>query len=131
MVSKPKEAPLTSPIPRRVLFVDLDGTLTDPAEGIVGCFRLALAALERPAPPGADLAWIIGPPLRRSFADMLGGTGDAEQALAIYRARYGAEGLFEAAVYEGVHEALAEMKAAGTRLILCTSKPAVYAARIL
>ena len=126
-----KEAPLTTPIPRRVLLVDLDGTLTDPAEGIVGCFRLALASLGRPAPPSADLAWIIGPPLRRSFAKMLGGAADPEEALAIYRARYGTEGLFEAAVYDGVHEALAEMKAAGTRLFLCTSKPGVYAARIL
>ena len=117
--------------PRRVLFVDLDGTLTDPAEGIVGCFRLALAALGRPAPPGADLAWIIGPPLRRSFAEMLGGAADAEEAIAIYRARYGTEGLFEATIYEGIHDALADMTAAGTRLILCTSKPSFYAARIL
>ena len=83
---KPKEAPLTTPIPRRILLVDLDGTLTDPAKGIVGCFRLALAALGRPAPPSADLAWIIGPPLRRSFAEMLGGGADAEEALDIYRA---------------------------------------------
>ncbi len=55
----------------------------------------------------------------------------AEEALDIYRARYGTEGLFEATVYDGVREALAEMKAAGVRLFLCTSKPAVYAARIL
>ncbi len=126
-----KEAASTTPISRRVLLVDLDGTLTDPAEGIVGCFRLALAALGRPAPPSADLRWIIGPPLRRSFAEMLGGAADPEEALTIYRARYGAEGLFEATVYEGVDGALAEMKAAGTRLFLCTSKPAVYATRIL
>ena len=56
-----KEAASTTAISRRVLLVDLDGTLTDPAEGIIGCFRLALAALGRPAPPSADLRWIIGP----------------------------------------------------------------------
>ena len=122
---------MNTPNPRRVLLVDLDGTLTNPAEGIVGSFRFALAVMGRPAPPEADLGWIIGPPLRRTFADMLGGAADAEAALAVYRARYGTEGLFQAAVYDGVPEALAEIKASGGRLILCTSKPAVYAVRIL
>jgi phosphoglycolate phosphatase len=116
---------------RNVLFVDLDGTLTDPARGIVGSFRFALAAMERPAPPDADLEWIIGPPLRQSFAKMLGGASEAEEALAVYRTRYGATGLFEAVVYDGVPEALARLKQAGARLFLCTSKPAVYARRIL
>jgi phosphoglycolate phosphatase len=122
---------MNTPNPRRVLLVDLDGTLTDPAEGIVGSFRFALAAMGRPAQPQADLGWIIGPPLRQTFADMLGGAADVEAALAVYRARYGTEGLFEAAVYDGVPEALEEIKASGARLFLCTSKPAVYAARIL
>jgi phosphoglycolate phosphatase len=116
---------------RRVLLVDLDGTLTDPAEGIVGCFRLALEALGRSPPPAAELTWIIGPSLRRSFAEMLGGAGDPEEALGIYRRRYSTEGLFEAVVYDGVSAALTDLRAAGTRLFLCTSKPAVFAERIL
>jgi phosphoglycolate phosphatase len=116
---------------RRVLLVDLDGTLTDPAEGIVGSFRFALEALGQSPPPAAELTWIIGPPLRRSFAEMLGETGDPAEALAIYRGRYSTEGLFEAVVYDGVREALAYLRATGTRLFLCTAKPAVYAERIL
>jgi phosphoglycolate phosphatase len=116
---------------RSVLFVDLDGTLTDPFLGIVGCFRLALEAMGRKAPPAAELAWIIGPPLRRSFAQMLGGTGDAEEALGFYRACYSKKGLFEAQVYEGAPAALAELRAAGVRLFLCTAKPTVYAEPIL
>jgi oligopeptidase B len=116
---------------RSVLLVDLDGTLTDPAEGIVGCFRFALEALGRTAPPAAGLTWIIGPPLRRSFADLLDGAADPEKALAIYRSCYSKEGLFEAVVYGGVPEALAALKGAGVRLILCTAKPHVYATRIL
>jgi phosphoglycolate phosphatase len=116
---------------RSVLLVDLDGTLTDPAEGIVGCFRLALEALGRTAPPAAELTWIIGPPLRGCFAEALKGEGDPEEALNIYRRRYSTEGLFEALVYEGVNEALSELSAAGTRLFLCTAKPLVYAERIL
>src|SRR5271165_5099141 len=104
---------LTNRDRRHVLLVDLDGTLTDPAEGIVGCFRFALEALGRPAPAAADLTGIIGPPLRRSFADRLGGAPDAEAALAIYRSRYAAEGIFEAIVYEGVPGALEALKSAG------------------
>ena len=112
--------------------VDLDGTLTDPAAGIVGCFRFALEAMGRTAPPAVGLTWIIGPPLsavvRRPSRC---GAADAETALAIYRSRYATEGLFEATVYDGIPEALATIKGAGARLILCTAKPQVYAARIL
>jgi phosphoglycolate phosphatase len=116
---------------RSVLFVDLDGTLTDPVEGIVGCFRHALETVGRNAPPAAELTWIIGPPLRRSFAQMLGGTGEAEKALGVYRACYSTKGLFEARVYEGAPAALAELRATGVRLFLCTAKPVVYAEPIL
>ena len=116
---------------RGVLLVDLDGTLIDPAEGIVGCFRFALEALGRIPPPAVDLTWIIGPPLRRSFAEMLGGEGDPEEALRIYRGRYSTVGLFEAVVYDGVRQTLAELNEGGVRLFLCTTKPAVYAQRIV
>ena len=122
---------MTAATHANVLLVDLDGTLTDPAEGIAGSFRCALEAMGRRAPPAVELTWIIGPPLRSSFAVMLGGPEEAEAALAIYRARYGSVGLFEAYVYDGVPEALDALKSAGARLVLCTSKPRVYAVRVL
>jgi phosphoglycolate phosphatase len=122
---------MTMPNPRSALLVDLDGTLTDPADGIVGCFRFALETLGKAAPPAADLGWIIGPPLRGCFAEVLGAGGDPEEALKAYRSRYSTGGLFEAAVYAGVDEALAELRAGGARLFLCTAKPIVYAERIL
>jgi phosphoglycolate phosphatase len=127
----PSRTVAEAPNRRSALLVDLDGTLTDPAEGIVGCFRLALEALGRSAPPAAELTWIIGPPLRGCFAEALKGEGDPEEALRIYRGRYSTEGLFEALVYEGINEALTELSAAGARLFLCTAKPLVYAERIL
>ena len=92
---------------------------------------MALEALGRSPPPAAELNWIIGPPLRGCFAQALDGEGDPEEALKIYRGRYSTEGLFEAYVYDGVKETLAEMRATGTRLFLCTAKPLVYAKRIL
>jgi phosphoglycolate phosphatase len=123
--------PTGEPNQRTALLVDLDGTLTDPAKGIIGCFRLALETLGRTAPPAAELHWIIGPPLRGCFAEALRGEGDPEEALKIYRGRYSTDGLFEAVVYDGVKETLADLRVAGTRLFLCTAKPLVYAERIL
>lgn len=122
---------MTKPNRRNALLIDLDGTLIDPAEGIVGCFRLALETLGRSPPPAAELTWIIGPPLRRCFAEALDGKGDPEEALKIYRDRYSTKGLFEAVVYDGVKETLADLRTAGARLFLCTAKPLLYAERIL
>lgn len=122
---------MTAQAPRDALLVDLDGTLTDPADGIVGCFREAVEAMGRTAPAAKDLTWIIGPPMRQAFAEVLGLDADVQKALGHYRDCYGTGGLFEASVYAGIPEALGEMKASGTRLFLCTSKPILYAHRIL
>jgi phosphoglycolate phosphatase-like HAD superfamily hydrolase len=114
-----------------VVLLDLDGTLTDPASGILSAVRAALVELGRPPPEAAALRWVIGPPLRASFARLLGGTDQVETALALYRERYGAGGLFDAELYPGVRAALAAMAGRGWRLWLCTAKPAVYAERIV
>lgn len=113
------------------ILLDLDGTLIDPAPGILGCCRHALKALGCPVGPEEDLRWVIGPPPRASFARLLGGRGDLEEAVRIYRARYGETGLFEAAVYPGVVETLAALRARGHTLLLCTSKARPFAERIV
>lgn len=116
---------------RSTLLLDLDGTLVDPAPGIIGSCRYALKALGAPAPDDADLSWIIGPPLRASFSKLLGGRGDAEAALQFYRERYSATGLYEAKPYPTMLEVLEARARSGTRLILCTAKPKVFAQRVL
>src|SRR3954465_14896320 len=78
------------------LLVDLDGTITDPAPGMIGGFRFALKRLGVPPPPVEDLRWIIGPPTRLSFPKFLRPDQDVEEAVRLYRERYGADGLFEA-----------------------------------
>lgn len=113
------------------LLFDLDGTLVDPEPGIVGSVRYALAGMGREIDPNADLTWVIGPPLRQSFATLLEGNGDPEAALALYRERYGTVGLTEAAVYPDIPDALAALGQPPTRLIVCTSKPRVFAVRVL
>lgn len=75
---------------------------------------------------------ILGPPLSDSFENILGVEPErVPEAIAHYRAYYREKGLFENRVYEGVYGMLGELKAAGLGLYLATSKPAVFAERIL
>lgn len=117
----------------RVLLFDLDGTLTDPRPGIVGCIRFALDRLGVSCPSDDVLAGYIGPPLRGTFATLLD-TTDAdriEQALQLYRQRFADKGLYENKVYEGVPAMLDAVGHMGCAAYVATSKPAVYAERIV
>ena len=113
------------------LFVDLDGTITDPAPGMIGAYRFALERMGVAPPPAEDLLWIIGPPTRRSFPKLLRPDQDVEEAVRLYRERYSADGLFEARVYDGMPDALQALRALPARLFVCTAKPQVFAAPIL
>jgi phosphoglycolate phosphatase len=113
------------------VLIDLDGTLLDPSAGLIASIQHALKQLGRPVPPATDLTWMIGPPLRVSFAQLLGGTEETEAAVAHYRAYYGARGMYEAAVYAGIPEALEALRAAGCHLIVATAKPHHFARPIL
>lgn len=114
-----------------VLF-DLDGTLTDPKTGILGCIRHALEVLGKPCPPERELVGAIGPPLRETFAEL--GVGDpaaVERAVAAYRDRFTSVGMFENEVYHGIPELLAALREGRARLFVATSKPQVFAEQIL
>lgn len=115
------------------VLLDLDGTLTNPEQGIVGCIRHALVALDRTLPADCDLARYIGPPLADAFRELLATDDRAEvdAAITAYRARFASVGLFENEVYAGIPEALDALTAQGARLFLATSKPLVYARRIV
>lgn len=115
------------------LFFDLDGTLTDPKPGIVGCLRHALVSLGVAAPPDEKLASCIGPPLHDSLRSILGPGRVAllPKALELYRERFGVMGMFENRVYPGIPEALEALATVGWRLWVVTSKPVVFAKPIL
>lgn len=115
----------------RALLFDLDGTLTDSAPGIFRCVSAALLQLGMPAPPQTDMRAMIGPPLHETFERYLGSPDLVEQAIAHYRACYAASGMYESAVYPGIPDLLADLHAAGARMLLATSKPQVYAAQII
>jgi phosphoglycolate phosphatase len=122
---------LYSPRYRAVIF-DLDGTLTDPAEGITRCIAYALERMHAAVPAETALLDWIGPPLREHFTSYLGGDAAAgEQALACYRERFATVGLFENRVYAGIPALLADLHGHGCRVLLATGKPQPYARRIL
>jgi len=113
------------------LLFDLDGTLTDPKEGICKSFQYALQKFgiqEREE----NLLKVIGPPLIDSFREFYGmNEEDGQKAVAYYRERFSVTGLYENQVYEGIPQMLSALKNAGKILCLATCKPEVYARRIL
>jgi phosphoglycolate phosphatase len=115
------------------LLFDLDGTLTDPLVGIGRSLQHAMARMGREPPALEALARYVGPPLRDTLAELLGSDDPAmvERAVRHYRERFGDVGLFENTVYAGVPDAVAALAARGHRLLVATSKPTIYARRIV
>jgi phosphoglycolate phosphatase len=118
-------------MPTETLFFDLDGTLTDPKPGITGSIQYALRKLDRPVPSQDELAWCIGPPLRASFVTLLGGEEHADRAVELYRERFSDVGLFENSVYPEIEGVLAKLSQSGFRMFVATSKPHLFARRII
>jgi phosphoglycolate phosphatase len=113
------------------IYFDLDGTLTDPKTGITRCIRYALNELGHRAPSEDELTWCIGPPLRASLRQLVGTDERADLALSLYRKRFSEIGLYENSVYPQIEEVLATLRRSGHRLFVATSKPGVYAERII
>lgn len=113
-----------------VLF-DLDGTITQPASGIISSFIHALRELNRPVPDKSSLTWIIGPALRESFSKFISDRAEVEKAIALYRDYYTRQGIFDASVFSGIPETLRGLKQDGYNLMVCTAKPRPFAERIL
>ena len=114
----------------RYVYIDLDGTLTDPFEGISNCIGYALERLGQARPGDDELRRFIGPPLLETFEELLG-RERAPRALGYYRERFGDIGWRENAVYPGIHDALRTMTDAGHCCFVATTKPHVFARRIV
>lgn len=111
---------------------DLDGTLTDPGEGITRSVQYALSKFGINVENRQELYCFIGPPLHESFEVYYGfSRPDAMRAVDAYREYYSVKGIFENEVYGGIREALADLQKSGVKLCLATSKPEYYARQIL
>lgn len=114
-----------------ILF-DLDGTLTDPGLGITNSVWHALKKYNIAVEDREELYCFIGPPLIDSFVKYYGFTEEqAREAVGYYREYFTDKGMFENVAYDGVEELLKELKEAGKRLIVATSKPEIFAKQIL
>ena len=113
------------------IFFDLDGTLTDPKEGITNSVAYALASFGIQEDPDR-LTPFIGPPLIDSFMEFYHFDGPtAQKAVEKYREYFSQKGIFENKVFSGTQPLLAQLKAAGKTVCLATSKPEVFARQIL
>lgn len=114
------------------LLFDLDGTISDPKEGICKSFQHALRHFGINVENLDDLEMVIGPPLRDSFQEFYGMSAeDAELGTTIYRERFGKVGLFENEIYPGMKPMLEKMVDNGATLAIASSKPMEYIHEIL
>ncbi|HIS92302.1 MAG TPA: HAD family hydrolase [Candidatus Alectryocaccomicrobium excrementavium] len=115
-----------------VLLFDLDGTLTDPSVGITNSVMYALRHMGVEPPERRTLYKFIGPPLMDSFAQEYGfSQEEARQAISWYREYFQDRGIFENAPYPGIADVLHALRGTGKRLLVATSKPEIFARRIL
>lgn len=116
---------------KNILF-DLDGTITDPGEGITNSVIHALKKYGMEIPKRHMLYKFIGPPLAESFAKHCGfSEEESYKAVEYYREYYSDKGIFENKVYEGVPQMLDNLKKEGFGIYLATSKPGFFADKIL
>ncbi len=117
---------------RNILF-DLDGTVTDPYEGITASILYSLEYFPEIRTPGKEeLKTFIGPPLSDSYRRYFGmSEQEAGEAVERYREYYREKGIFENRLYDGMKELLSAIKNSGKSIYLATSKPEIFARRIL
>ncbi|RNA66872.1 HAD family hydrolase [Alteribacter keqinensis] len=115
-----------------VILFDLDGTLSDPKEGITKSVQYALAKMDIHEPDTDKLDDFIGPPLHVSFAGKYAfDDAQTQRAIGFYRERFKVKGMFENELYPGIRALLTSLQNNGFTLVAATSKPTVFAEAIL
>ena len=116
-----------------VLLFDLDGTISDPLEGIERSINFALVEHGFPPLAPGQAAAFIGPQIDETFSLITGlDAGDRLNGfVAKYRERYSDVGYAENVLYPGVRDALATLSTAGATMGICTSKRVDFAEQIL
>lgn len=117
---------------KKYIFFDLDGTLTDSAEGITNSVEYALNHYGISVEDKSSLNVFVGPPLVASFMKYYGFDHEkARKSVGIYREYFETKGMFENAVYPGIPELLGSLKKEGYKLYVATSKPEQYSVKII
>ena len=115
-----------------LLLFDLDGTLTDPMEGITRSVQYSLRHFGIEVTDLCSLTPFIGPPLAESFREFYGfDDGRIPEAIRLMREYFSERGWRENRLYDGMPQLLERLCASGLTLAVATSKPVVFARRIL
>ena len=114
-----------------VIIFDLDGTITDPKEGITKSVAYALSHFSIHVEDTDTLTYFIGPPLRESFLSCGLSEAQSQEAITVYRKRYATVGWAENIPYPDIAACLHQLKASGKILMVATSKAEPFALRIL
>ncbi|HWT27183.1 MAG TPA: HAD family hydrolase [Mobilitalea sp.] len=114
------------------ILMDLDGTVTNSKLGITKSVQYALNHWNIHIEDLDSLCPFIGPPLKNSFMEFYHfSEEEADRAVLKYREYFNDTGIYENEVYEGMEELLDKLTKAGKKIIMATSKPEVFARRIL
>lgn len=115
----------------KTILFDLDGTLTDSGEGIIGCAEKTLRHFGVTPPDRITMRSFVGPPLLESFPRFGIPDEQAEEAVRIYREFYVPEGMFQNYPYPGIEDLLSRLKTEGYSLFVATAKPEHMSVAIL
>ncbi|MED1410174.1 MULTISPECIES: HAD family hydrolase [Bacillus] len=116
----------------KIFLFDLDGTLTDPKEGIINSVLYALEKMGIEEVNISELDSFIGPPIQQSFAERYNMSEiEVEEAVVYFREYLKKSGLLENKIYDGIPTLLQELKDAGNRLYVATSKPTIFAKQVI
>ncbi|MFT8704000.1 HAD hydrolase-like protein [Bifidobacterium aquikefiricola] len=130
--------------PRKVVLLDLDGTLTESAPGILASVKKTFQAIDMPVPDDHELQQFIGPAIIESLQRNHVPEDKLQLAVDTYRSYYsdvdafddpqepGAKvpGKFVNVIYPGIIDQLRQLRAAGYYLAIATCKPEYQAAPI-
>lgn len=116
-----------------VVAFDLDGTLSDPSAGLVEAYIYGFERMGiKDYGDKQSLRRYIGPPVYDEWKRDFKLTDDeAKKLLAYFREYYEIYGWWDNKLYPGIVDVLRELRAAGKKLILATSKPERTANRVV
>ena len=117
---------------KQFIMFDLDGTLTDPKEGITKSIQYSLKHFDIEVANLNDLVRFIGGSLWEIYPKNFNlSEDDTKIAVEKYREYFSDYGIFENLLYDGIPDLLANLKSNGKKIILATAKPSVFAEKIL
>ena len=115
-----------------IALFDLDGTISESADGIKYCIKKTLDKMGKPHPDLSDYSKYIGPPLLMTFQKLCGlNPDDAQQAVEIYVKLYDVDGLCRNKLYEGIEDVLSACKHNGVKIAVCSSKNEKIASEVV